>query len=62
MEKDTTIASLRDELKIAGWESKYLVEKLNKHERKNSLPSDVELQAYINKHTNVGTKRSIHFN
>ena len=61
-EKNMNIASLKNELKVQGWESKFLCEKLNKYEKRNSMPTDIELQAYINKTTAVGTKRSITFN
>jgi len=55
------IDETKEDLKISGWECKFLTQELGKAKGKPASVSDVELQNYINRHTQVGSKRSIHF-
>jgi len=55
------IEQQKEQIKISGWECKYLNTELSKLRGKPSVVSDVELQNYINRHTQVIHNRSIYF-
>ena len=60
--KEERIKGLKEEVKVSGWESRYLADQLSQISKKPmQLPSDTQLQNYINKCTNVTTKRNITF-
>ena len=61
--KEERIKGLKEEIKISGWESRYLLDQITQVTKKPmQLPSDTQLQNYINKCTNVTIKRNITFN
>ena len=55
------IAQLKETNKIANWECKFLCTELGKAKGQPVSVLDVELQNFINRHTQVGTTRSIQF-
>jgi len=59
---NSKIEQLKETNKIANWECKFLCIQLGKARGRPVTVSDVELQNFINRHTQVGTVRSIQFN